>query len=59
MKPEQRFDLDEISRREKMLQEAKESKPVSDDGFSRLGRVLVNLPWVVLTIALLLWWWKK
>lgn len=59
MKPEKRFGLDEIERQQKHLEDAQKPAPRSEDRMSRLGQALVNLPWVVLSVAFAIWWLKK
>lgn len=59
MKPENRFGLNEIERRQKRLEDALKPVPVPQDRFSRLGQVLVNLPWALLAIAFIIWWLTK
>lgn len=59
MKERQRFGLGEVERQKHLLEEAKKPAPPPRDGFSRLGQALVNLPWVLLAIAFLVWWLKK
>ena len=59
MKPEQRFGLGELERQRQALEDAKKPAPMPQDGLSRLGQALVNLPWVSLAIAFIIWWLKK
>jgi hypothetical protein len=59
MKPERRFGLDELVRQKETLEEAKKPQPQPQDGFSNLGRALVNLPWVLLFVAIGIWWWRS
>lgn len=59
MKPEKRFGLDEVERQQKHLEDAQKPAPRSEDGMSRLGQALVNLPWVVLAVAFAIWWLKQ
>ncbi len=59
MKPEERFGLGGIERRQKNLEDAQKPAPLPQDGISNLGRALVNLPWVLLVIAFIIWWLKK
>lgn len=59
MKPEERFGLDGVERQQKNLEDAQKPVPPPQDGFSQLGQALVNLPWVMLAIAFVIWWLKK
>lgn len=59
MNPDNRFGLGEVERRKKQLEDAQKPMPVPQDRISRLGQALVNLPWVLLAIAFLVWWLKK
>ncbi|SFN96533.1 hypothetical protein SAMN05660284_02614 [Formivibrio citricus] len=59
MKPEERFGLDGVERQKRAVEEANKPAPLPQDGFSSLGRALVNLPWVVLAVAFIIWWLKK
>lgn len=59
MKARPRFGLEEVERQQRLLEEAKKPAPPPQDSFSRLGQALVNLPWVLLVIAFLIWWLKK
>ncbi len=59
MKPHPRFGLDALERQRQALEEAQKPAPVPQDNFSRLGQALVNLPWVLLAIAFIIWWLKK
>jgi len=59
VKPEERFGLNGVERQQQLLEDAKKPAPVPRDGFSRLGQTLVNLPWIMLAIAFVIWWLKK
>ncbi len=59
VKPEDRFGLGALERQQKNLQDAQKPAPLPQDGFSTLGRTLVNLPWVLLAVAAIIWWLKK
>lgn len=59
MKPDERFGLNGVERQQQLLEDAKKPVPVPQDGFSRLGQTLVNLPWIMLAIAFVIWWLKK
>lgn len=59
MKPEERFGLDAIERRQKILEDAQKPAAPPRDGVSQLGQLLVNLPWIMLAIAFIVWWLKK
>ncbi|MDR3412520.1 MAG: hypothetical protein P4L87_16540 [Formivibrio sp.] len=59
MKPDERFGLNGIERQQKLLEEAQKPTPQAQDNFSRLGQTLVNLPWLLLGIAFVVWWLKK
>ncbi len=59
MSEKPRFGLEEIERQRRIIEEAQKPAPVPDDGFSRLGQALVNLPWLLLAIAFIIWWLKK
>ncbi len=58
MKRERRFDLSEIERQRQIVEEAKKPVPPPQDSFSRLGQALVNLPWLLLAVAFIIWWLK-
>lgn len=57
MKPEDRFGLSAIERRQQAIRDA--DKPTKPGGEERIGRALVNLPWlIVAAIGLLVWLMK-
>lgn len=57
MKPEDRFGLSGIERRQQAIRDA--GKPAKPNGEERIGRALVNLPWlIVAAIGLLVWLMK-
>ncbi len=57
MKPEERFGLSAIERRQQAIRDA--GKPAKPGKEERIGRALVNLPWlIVVAIGLLVWLMK-
>lgn len=57
MNPENRFDLDRIKRRQQAIRDA--AKPVKPGAEDRIGRILVNLPWLIVVAIVLLVWLVK
>ena len=57
MKPEERFDLSAIERRQQAIRDA--GKPAKPNGEERIGRALINLPWLIVAAIVLLVWLMK